>query len=62
MIRYKGIKKRDKVQFIIFANEKDKEIEIPLEDHIAERFSIYLDKIAIPKGKLVERGNDEPSE
>lgn len=62
MIRYKGIKKRDKVQFIIFANEKDVEIEIPLEDHIAERFSMYLDKISIPQGNFVERRNDEPSE
>lgn len=62
MIRYKGIKKRDKVQFIIFANEKGTEVEIPLEDHIAQRFSLYLDKIAITKAKLVERDNDEPSE
>jgi hypothetical protein len=62
MIRYKGIKKKDKVQFIIFANEKDVEVEIPLEDHIAHRFSLYLDKIAIPQSKPVERQNDEPSE
>ncbi|KKN70836.1 hypothetical protein LCGC14_0427280 [marine sediment metagenome] len=62
MIRYKGIKKKDKVHFIIFINDKDNEVEIPLEDHIAERFSIYLDRIALPKAKLVERENDEPSE
>ncbi len=62
MIKYKGIKQKDKVYFIIFANERGDEVEIPLEDHIAQRFSMYLDRVAIPKAKLVERGNDEPSE
>ena len=62
MIIYKGIKKKDKVSHIIFANERDDEVEIPLEDHIAQRFSIYLDRIAIPQAKPVERNNDEPSE
>jgi len=62
MITYKGIKKTDKISYIIFSNEKNNEIEIPVEPHIAQRFAIYLDKIAIPTANPVERGNDEPSE
>ncbi len=62
MITYKGIKNKGKVPFIIFANERGVEVEIPLEDHVARRLSIYLDRISIPKAEPVERANDEPSE
>jgi hypothetical protein len=62
MIIYKGIKKKDKVSHIIFVNERDNKVEIPLEDHIVQRFFMYLDRIAIPQTKPVERSNDEPSE
>lgn len=62
MIIYKGIHKKDTVNFIIFENQKGKIVEIPIEEHIAYRFLQYLDKIAISQAKFVEAGNDEPSE
>ncbi|MDP2685240.1 MAG: hypothetical protein Q8P20_09485 [bacterium] len=62
MIIYKGIKKKDKVSYIIFSNERNDEIEIPLEDNVAKRFSLYFNKIAISESKHVECQNDEPSD
>jgi len=62
MIIYKGIENKGKVPYIIFENERKIKVEIPLEPHIAQRFLIYFDKIAIPISKPVERQNDELSE
>jgi len=62
MIKYQGLKTRGKVHYIIFANERDNIVEVPIAKAEHDRIAAYLDKISTVDRKPVERGNDEPSE
>lgn len=60
MIIYKGSKKIDGVNFLIFNNdETNKTIEIPVEQKTFDQFSVYFNKLCPPKPKPIEWGNDE---
>lgn len=48
MILYKEIKKKDGVYFIVMENTNGVRVEIPLENNVAQRFVIYLDRITAP--------------
>jgi len=60
MIKYSGMKTKGKVHFILFSNELDNVVEIPIAKAEAERIQIYIDKISTKDRKPVERENDEP--
>lgn len=62
MIKYGGMTKRGKVSFLIFENSRDERIEVPIDDRTAFRVTTYLEKIAEHNVKIIEKGNDEPSE
>lgn len=59
MITYNGIKYRDKIPFLLFKNQEQEEIEIPLDLMTAERISKYLLKFAKPVETPLQRGNSE---
>ncbi len=61
-MKYQGLKTKGKVHYIIFSNEHDNIVEIPIAKAEHDRIAIYLDKITTVDHKPVERGNDEPSE
>jgi len=60
VIKYNGMKTKGKVHYILFSNEFDNVVEIPIAEAEAERIQIYIDKISMKDRKLVERGNDDP--
>lgn len=62
MIKYQGLKTKGKVHYIVFSNERNNIVEIPIAKPEYDRISIYLDKITTADHKCVEKGNDEPSE
>ena len=62
MIKYNGLKIIGKVHYIMFANEHNNVVEIPIAKTEYDRISIYLDRISTIDHKLVEHGNDELSE
>ena len=62
MIVYKGIKHVDPIYYILFENEKNEKIEVPIDKKTANLFSHYLDFIAIYDRKEVDRGNDEETD
>jgi len=62
MIKYGGIKQTDKVYFITFLNERKEQVDVPIDELTAKRISMYLNKIAIHENKIVEHGNDEPTD
>jgi hypothetical protein len=53
LIVFKGFLQRNKVNFILFSDENDKTVEIPIEQPIMERMNAYLSKLK-PKDKLKE--------
>lgn len=58
MIIYEGIVKRGKVNYLIFKNDKDYKVEIPIDDSSAHRISLYLDKIAPNNSKNLYHYDD----
>lgn len=62
MIKYHGLKTKGKVYYIVFANEHDNIVEVPIAKAEHDRIAVYLDKITTVDRKPVERGNDEPSD
>ena len=61
MIIYNGIKSSGQVHYIMFTNDKGKEIQVPIEEVAAKRIGMYLERLTVPTLKTVEFGNDEPS-
>jgi hypothetical protein len=59
MIVYKGIKKKDGFDFIIFSNSKDQVIEIPIDHLTANRISLYLSRITDGENVSLDRDNIE---
>ena len=62
MILYNGIKYRGKVPFLLFINEKECQIEIPVDHNTAERVSKYLAKLSTTDFTSLNHQNDEPSD
>tara|TARA_Y100000310_G_C20243195_1_gene605598 strand:+ start:456 stop:644 length:189 start_codon:yes stop_codon:yes gene_type:complete len=62
MIKYQGLKTKGKVHYIVFSNDRDNIVEVPIAKEEHDRIAVYLDKITTVDRKHVERGNDEPSE
>ena len=59
MIRYHGLKSKGKVYYIMFSNEHNNIVEVPIAKAEHDRIAIYLDKITTVDHKSVEIGNDE---
>lgn len=59
MIIYNGIKSKDKVYFLCFKNEKNDQVEIPMDAVIANRISLYLNKLGEP---VMEINKEEENE
>jgi hypothetical protein len=59
LIIFDGIKHKNNVHYIVFKNEKNERVEIPLDKLLVDHISLHLQKIAPPPPKPVERGNDE---
>jgi len=63
MIIFKGAHVAAKgTKFLRFANEDQVEIDIPVEDAIADHIVRNLELLVKKAKSPVERGNDEPSE
>ena len=63
MIIFKGAYTAAKgTKFLRFGNEKGAEIDIPVEDRIADHILRNMELLAIKPETPVERGNDEPSQ
>ncbi len=62
MIYFKGTKKNNKIDLLIFENENGRIVEIPVDQATAIRICKYLEIISPPIVIEVERGNDELSE
>lgn len=58
MIRYSGIKWIKNMAFLIFANEANQEIEVPIDLVTADRIAKYLERIGLPPTPM-KRGDDE---
>jgi hypothetical protein len=54
VIIYKGIKQKNKFNFVCFENSKGSIIEIPVSKEIARQFSICLERLE-PSKEGVER-------
>lgn len=61
MITYDGIKFEKTFAFILFKNENDKQIKIPISKDSAQVISMQLEKLSTVERKIVDRGNDEPA-
>jgi len=62
MIKYGGMIKRGKIPYIIFSNEQEHFVEIPLDQYTAQLIAVYLEKISSKENKPFEHNNDEPAE
>lgn len=63
MIVYQGIKTRNKLYVICFANGRGAQIEVPVDEATGKRIAAYLDHFCDSAADVaVERGNDEPYE
>lgn len=62
MINYQGLKRKGKVYYIVFSNERNNIVEVPIAKSEHDRIAVYLDKITTVDRKPVERGNDGPHE
>jgi len=63
MIIFRGAHVAGKgTKFLRFANEDKVEIDIPVEEAIADHILRNLELLAKKSEPYVERGNDEPSE
>ncbi len=62
MIVYKGIKHVDPIYFILFENENNQKVEVPIDKETAGLIAHYLDTIATYDRKAVDRGNDEETD
>lgn len=63
MILYQGIKTRNRLHVICFANGRGSQIEIPVDEATAKRVAAYLNHFCDSATSIaVERGNDEPIE
>lgn len=58
MIKYDGIKWKKNVAFLIFSNELNQGVEVPVDLIIADRIAKYLEKIGLPPVPMI-RGEDE---
>ena len=69
VIVFDGTKKRGNVNYLVFSvvelvedgTSKSSQVEIPVDQKIADHVMIYLGKNTKPDSKPVERGNDEDS-
>lgn len=61
MIKYNGIKWRNSTAFLLFANELNQEIEVPVDLLVADRITKYLERIGIP-APVMDRGNDDEAD
>lgn len=61
MIYYQGIKYFNKIPHLIFCNENNISVEIPVEIPVADRISGYLLKISSP-GQILESQGEENGE
>lgn len=59
MIYYNGSKTVKNVHFLLFKNEKNEHVEIPVDKIVLKQMEAYLNKLQPPKLEVVERGNDE---
>lgn len=63
MIVYQGIKTRNKLYSLCFANGRGAQIEVPIDEATGKRVAAYLEKFCDSATSVaVERGNDEPHE
>lgn len=58
MIRYSGIKWNNNVAFLMFSNEDNQEIAVPIDLVTADRIAKYLERIGLPPVPMT-RGDDE---
>lgn len=64
VIFFEGTIKRDKVSFLVFRvrrDMKERRVEVPIDERVAQHVMLHLDRAAPPSPKPVERGNDEES-
>jgi len=62
MISYQGIREKNKIPFLILANEKGNSVEIPIDRESAERIKLYLNTISLAPSVPVERLNGDASD
>jgi len=62
MIKYSGIKSKGQVYYVLFSNELNNVVEVPISKADAERIAIYVDKISTRNRAPIERNNDEPAD
>ena len=61
MIKYHGIKWKNNTAFLLFANEMNQEVEVPVDMIVADRITKYLERIGTP-APVMERGNDDEAD
>lgn len=62
MISYLGIAYKNKISYLIFANNSGGTIEVPVDDVTADRVSKYLARIVEVDPPPPIRGNDEAAD
>ena len=62
MIRYDGIIEREKIHYLMFANDQGVKASIPLDKLTAELIRRHLSKISTSEGNPPKRNNDEESD
>jgi hypothetical protein len=54
MIIFGGTKKRGGMTWLVFTNENEKIVEIPVDARMAKHFEIYFERLSPPEPKKVE--------
>lgn len=62
MIYYGGMRQENLNDYLIFFNDLNEKIEVPIERGTARLISAYIDKLKSEKENNTEYLNDEPSE
>lgn len=62
MIKFLGIKRVNDVAFLKCANDLGATVEIPLEMAIADRISMYLQKISMPPPQMIHTDEEQDAD